>query len=56
MLLLIWTFIYIGLEQTFWSNVYDSSLGYTMQFGTSVTKSLVGLSGVVVGIGEILGS
>ncbi|OQV20194.1 UNC93-like protein MFSD11 [Hypsibius exemplaris] len=55
-LLLSWTFMYIALEQTFWSNVYDSSLGYTKAFGTTVTQSLVGLSGVVVGIGEILGS
>ncbi|XP_055329395.1 UNC93-like protein MFSD11 [Paramacrobiotus metropolitanus] len=56
MLFAMWTFIYIGLEQTFWSNVYDSSLGYTKKFGTHIADSLVGLSGVFVGIGEILGS
>ncbi|GAV02387.1 hypothetical protein RvY_12960 [Ramazzottius varieornatus] len=50
------TFMYIALEQTFWSNVYQSSLGYTKQFGPGVSESLVGLSGVCVGCGEILGS
>lgn len=47
--------MYIALEQTFWSNVYQSSLGYTKQFGPGVSESLVGLSGVCVGCGEILG-
>ncbi|GAU99681.1 hypothetical protein RvY_10642 [Ramazzottius varieornatus] len=50
------TFVYIALEQTFYSSVYQSSLGYTKQFGSGVSESLVGLSGVCVGCGEILGS
>ena len=42
------------MELSFWVNVYGTSLGYTMRFG-SVRQSLVGLSGVFVGIGEISG-
>ncbi|OQV20215.1 UNC93-like protein MFSD11 [Hypsibius exemplaris] len=46
-------FMYIGMELTFWVSVYGTSLGYTLRFGT-VRQALVGLSGVFVGIGEIV--
>lgn len=47
------TFFYTGLELTFWSGVYGTSVGATKNFEDS--KSLVGLHGIVVGVGEILG-
>ncbi len=53
MILLSVTFFYTGLELTFWSGVYGTSVGATKNFEDS--KSLVGLHGIVVGVGEILG-
>lgn len=35
-------------------NVYSSSIGFTLAFGDSA-KQLVGLSGICIGIGEIIG-
>ncbi|KAK2580548.1 hypothetical protein KPH14_007681 [Odynerus spinipes] len=54
MLLLSLTFIYTGLELTFFSGVYSSSIGFTKAMGNS-RKRLVGLSGIFVGIGEVVG-
>jgi MFS family permease len=54
MLLLCITFAYTGLVLTFWSGVYGSCIGFTKDFGDAA-KSLVGLHGIVVGVGEILG-
>ncbi|XP_055335100.1 UNC93-like protein MFSD11 isoform X2 [Paramacrobiotus metropolitanus] len=54
MLLLSITFAYTGFEQTFYSGVYGTSLGYTKQFG-DIRKSIVGLSGVFIGVGQITG-
>ncbi|XP_012538771.1 UNC93-like protein MFSD11 [Monomorium pharaonis] len=54
MLLLSLTFIYTGLELTFYSGVYSSSIGFMMVFGDQ-RKSLVGLSGIFVGVGEVVG-
>ncbi|KAG9333286.1 hypothetical protein JZ751_012873 [Albula glossodonta] len=45
---------YSGLELSFYSGVYGTCLGATAHFGTAA-KSLIGLSGIVVGIGEIIG-
>ncbi|XP_015215546.1 UNC93-like protein MFSD11 isoform X2 [Lepisosteus oculatus] len=45
---------YSGLELTFYSGVYGTCIGATAQFGTSA-KGLIGLSGILVGIGEIVG-
>ncbi|KAI1884668.1 hypothetical protein AGOR_G00228790 [Albula goreensis] len=45
---------YSGLELSFYSGVYGTCLGATAHFGKSA-KSLIGLSGIVVGIGEIIG-
>ena len=43
-----------GLELSFYSGVYGTCLGATAHFGNAA-KGLIGLSGIVVGFGEILG-
>lgn len=53
MLLLTITFAYTGMLLTFWSGVYGTCIGFTKSFTNA--KSLVGLHGIVVGVGEILG-
>ncbi|KAM6913771.1 UNC93-like protein MFSD11 isoform 2-T2 [Lycodopsis pacificus] len=45
---------YSGLELSFYSGVYGTCIGATTQFGDSA-KGLIGISGIVVGIGEIVG-
>lgn len=42
-----------GLELGFFSGVYSPSIGFTKQFDNS--KELVGLSGIFIGVGEVLG-
>lgn len=54
MLLLSLTFLYTGLVLTFYSGVYSSSIGFTKAIGNS-RKSLIGLSGIFIGIGEVIG-
>lgn len=54
MLLLSLLFIYTGLELTFYSGVYSSSVGFTKAMGEG-RKSLVGLSGIFIGVGEVVG-
>uniref|UniRef100_A0A5F5PPA7 UNC93-like protein MFSD11 n=2 Tax=Equus TaxID=9789 RepID=A0A5F5PPA7_HORSE len=54
MLLLSITTAYTGLELTFFSGVYGTCIGAVNKFGTE-EKSLIGLSGIFIGIGEILG-
>lgn len=54
MMFLALTFIYTGLVLTFYSGVYSSSIGFTIGMGSS-RKSLVGLSGIFIGIGEVIG-
>ncbi|KAF7248959.1 UNC93-like protein MFSD11 [Varanus komodoensis] len=53
-LLLSITTAYTGLELTFFSGVYGTCIGAVNKFGTE-EKSLIGLSGIFIGIGEILG-
>uniref|UniRef100_A0A6A7FXZ9 UNC93-like protein MFSD11 n=1 Tax=Hirondellea gigas TaxID=1518452 RepID=A0A6A7FXZ9_9CRUS len=53
MLLLSVTFLYTGLELSFFSGVYSACLSFTLRFADS--KMLVGLSGIFIGCGEILG-
>lgn len=53
-LLLSLTFIYTGLELTFFSSVYSSSIGFTEGMGES-RKRYIPLSGICIGIGEVLG-
>lgn len=54
MLLLSVSIGYTGLELTFYSGVYGTCIGAMTQFGQDA-KSLIGISGIFVGIGEILG-
>ena len=54
MLLLSITFFYTGLELTFFSGVYSTSVGATKSFGNDADR-LVGLTGIFIGVGEILG-
>lgn len=54
MMFLTVTFAYTGLMLTFWSGVYGASIGFTKQFGDDA-KSLNGLHGIIVGLGEITG-
>ncbi|XP_009983624.1 PREDICTED: UNC93-like protein MFSD11 isoform X1 [Tauraco erythrolophus] len=48
------TTAYTGLELTFFSGVYGTCIGAVNRFG-SEEKSLIGLSGIFIGLGEILG-
>ncbi|KZC07230.1 UNC93-like protein MFSD11 [Dufourea novaeangliae] len=54
MLLLSLTFVYTGLVLTFYSGVYSSCIGFTKALGEP-RKRLVGLSGIFIGIGEVVG-
>lgn len=44
----------LGLELAFYSGVYGTSIGATTHFGAS-SKAWIGISGIVVGFGEIVG-
>ncbi|XP_014481353.1 PREDICTED: UNC93-like protein MFSD11 [Dinoponera quadriceps] len=54
MLILSLTFIYTGLELTFYSGVYSNSIGFTKAMGDQ-RKRLLGLSGIFIGVGEVVG-
>ncbi|XP_032520839.2 UNC93-like protein MFSD11 isoform X1 [Danaus plexippus] len=54
MMLLSAAFIYTGVELSFFSGVYSPSIGFTLAMGENA-KQLVGLSGVFIGLGEVLG-
>uniref|UniRef100_A0A8C7XE18 UNC93-like protein MFSD11 n=1 Tax=Oryzias sinensis TaxID=183150 RepID=A0A8C7XE18_9TELE len=45
---------YSGLELAFYSGVYGTCIGATTHFGEAA-KGLIGISGIVVGVGEIVG-
>ncbi|XP_060882598.1 UNC93-like protein MFSD11 [Labrus mixtus] len=45
---------YSGLELSFYSGVYGTCIGATAHFGEAA-KGLIGISGIMVGIGEIVG-
>ncbi|KAK2833228.1 hypothetical protein Q5P01_017117 [Channa striata] len=45
---------YSGLELSFYSGVYGTCIGATAQFGERA-KGLIGISGIMVGVGEIVG-
>lgn len=55
-LLFVCLFVYgrSGLELTFYSGVYGTCIGAMTRFGKDA-KSLIGISGICIGIGEILG-
>ncbi|XP_060921834.1 UNC93-like protein MFSD11 [Labrus mixtus] len=54
MLMLSLSIGYTGLELTFYSGVYGTCIGAMTRFGQDA-KSLIGISGIFIGIGEILG-
>jgi len=54
MILLSITNFYTGLLLTFWSGVYGPSIANTQDFGKAA-KSLNGMHGIFVGVGEIIG-
>ncbi|XP_045073492.1 UNC93-like protein MFSD11 [Coregonus clupeaformis] len=54
MLLLSISIAYTGLELTFYSGVYGTCIGAMTRFGDDA-KSLIGLSGIFIGLGEIIG-
>ena len=54
MLLLSVTFAYTGLELTFFGGIYTSCVGQNQWFGDQA-KSLIGLTGMSIGAGEIIG-
>ncbi|XP_052831766.1 UNC93-like protein MFSD11 isoform X2 [Octopus bimaculoides] len=54
MQLLFIPFLYVGIEITFFSGVYGTCLANNKHFGQEA-KALIGLSGMFIGVGEILG-
>jgi len=54
MILLAFTFFYTGVELSFFSGVYSSAIGFTLNLGEQA-KRLVGLCGILVGGGEVIG-
>lgn len=48
------TFFYTGLELSFFSGVYSPSIGFTTKIGDNA-KQLVGVSGIFIGLGEVIG-
>lgn len=48
------TFFFTGLHLSFYAGIYSSSIGFTERMGSN-RKQLVGLSGLLIGCGEILG-
>lgn len=54
MLLLCVTFFYTGIELSFYSGVYSTSIGATKILGNQA-KELIGISGIAIGVGAVLG-
>ncbi|VVC33264.1 Hypothetical protein CINCED_3A015896 [Cinara cedri] len=54
MLLLSTSFLFVGLHVSFYSGVYTSCIAFTRAMGIN-TKQLLGYTGMLIGIGEILG-
>lgn len=50
----LWLPVCPGFELTFYSGVYGTCLGAMTQFGDDA-KGLIGLSGILIGVGEIIG-
>ena len=48
------TFFYTGIMQSFILGIYGTSIGNTKKFGSDSSK-LVGISGILIGLGEITG-
>lgn len=45
---------HLGLELSFFSGVYGTGIGFTKRLGSDAAK-YVGISGICIGVGEILG-
>ncbi|GAB1607636.1 UNC93-like protein MFSD11 isoform X1 [Argonauta hians] len=54
MLRLLLPFVYTGLELTYFSGIYGTCLANNHHFGDKA-NGLIGISGMVIGVGEILG-
>lgn len=54
MILLSFAFLFTGQLLSFFTGVYGTAIGATAQFGLD-SKKYIGLSGVFIGIGEIIG-
>ncbi|XP_014776808.1 UNC93-like protein MFSD11 isoform X1 [Octopus bimaculoides] len=54
MQLLLLPFVYTGIELTFFSGIYGTCLANNKHFGDKA-NGLIGISGMIIGIGEILG-
>ncbi|KAG7266461.1 hypothetical protein CRUP_029420 [Coryphaenoides rupestris] len=54
MMLLGMPIAYTGLALTFYSGVYGTCIGAMVRFGNDA-KGLIGISGILIGVGEILG-
>lgn len=54
MILLAFAFLFTGQLLSFFTGVYGTAIGATTQFGLDA-KKFIGLSGVFIGIGEIVG-
>lgn len=54
MILLSFAFLFTGQLLSFFSGVYGTAIGATSQFGMDA-KKYIGLSGVSIGVGEIIG-
>lgn len=54
MILLAFAFLFTGQLLSFYTGVYGTAIGATAQFGVDA-KKYIGLSGVFIGIGEIVG-
>ena len=48
------TFFYTGIQLNIWSAVYGTCIGFTHAFGEE-RKALTTISGIFVGVGEVLG-
>lgn len=54
MILFAFAFLFTGILTTFLTGIYGTAIGATSQFGPDA-KKFIGLSGVFIGIGEIVG-
>ncbi len=54
MRLLAVVFMYMGIETTFWTSIYSTSLGFTTQFGVG-KNTMLAYNAMLLGVGEMLG-
>jgi hypothetical protein len=44
----------MGIETTFWTSIYSTSLGFTTKFGGG-KNAMLAYNALLLGVGEILG-